>query len=138
MARTATSASMAPELVIRPRRRPSAMSRSSTRHEKRISPPSCSNFRRKVRTTSGRRFEPRGDVERDLRVAFGGGDPGFVLGQLDLGRVDKVDVVVAAGVEALAQDPPAGDVVRLDAEAVGELADEGLFRLARLEPEVGD
>ena len=54
------------------------------------------------------------------------------LGQLDLGGVDEVEVVVPARVEALAQDPPAGDLRRARRRAARRASRAGRLRARRV------
>jgi hypothetical protein len=56
-------------------------------------------------------FEAFGDERRDVGSQVAPRQAGLVARQLHLGRVDEPDLVVPPGVEALAQDPPAGDRV---------------------------
>ena len=126
MARTATSAAIVPEVVARPRSRPSTMSRSSTRQEKRTSPPIASSLRRRVRTTRGSRFDPGGALlvdDRGLAVALGedfqdaehvgAGAPAGQLAVAEGARPPFAEEVVALGVERPARVEPAdvGDAV---------------------------
>ena len=89
------------------------MSRSSTRQENRISPPSASNLRLRVLTTSGSRFEPemRPVFVDDRRLAVAVGE--------DLQHVGDVGARAARGELAVAEGagaPLAEEVVALGIE----------------------
>ena len=49
----------------------------------------------------------------------------IVVGQIDGGGIGKMDVVVAAGVETLADDPPAENRIRGECQPAGDLLRAG-------------
>lgn len=57
---------------------------------------------------------------------------------LDLGRVDKVQVVVPARVEALAEDPPVGDRVLPQAEPFRNLSGQRVLGIIQFQANVSD
>ena len=66
------------------------------------------------------------------------GKAGLVVGDGDLDVIDELEGVRGAGVEGLAEDAPAGESFRGDAESAGRPAREGLFRLVEAEAQVID
>jgi hypothetical protein len=64
--------------------------------------------------------------------------PGFVSRDVNLGGVDKVEVVVIASVETLSKDTDARDRVAINPEPPGQFLGKGNFRVVEFEPDVGN
>ena len=79
--------------------------------------------------------EPFGRERPDRRPPR---ERGPIAGHLDLGRVDEVEVVVAPGVEALAQDPVGARSPRATPSRLGQLLGEDLLGLVEFQANVGD
>ena len=62
----------------------------------------------------------------------------LVRREIDLEVVDEPEVPLVAEVERLADDAPAAEVGRLDAERAGEVGRQIRFRLLDRQPQVGD
>ena len=96
------------------------------------------------RVESGRReAQSRFLVPIDANVAGGlfagqATQPIVFLGQGDLGGVDEVQVLLDAGIEALAQDPPGQQLLRAQPQHPGQMARESGFRLIESQPQIGD
>ena len=60
----------------------------------------------------------------------------ILVGKLDRGRVGEMNIVVAAGVEALANDPPAKNRICGDCQPAGDLGRQALFRLSELQADI--
>jgi hypothetical protein len=63
---------------------------------------------------------------------------GTIAGNLDLCRVDEMEVVLLPGIEALAQDPIGCDRVGANPHPIGQLLGEDLLRLVEFKADVGD